>query len=468
MSNFAIKKAINVSAYSLSFFATLYILLFVNEKGFEFLCLLPLTFGVCYYLLSKTFKNSTLILFYACFTGVSFLRYVVGPFLLCFTNDYYGRLMHAHPSISSLHIATYLMIYELIVCSSVVYFLSKKVAVIRNSSENLILPKSYFVYTTFVILTCLLVFFNPQVLFFFSFAVWGMNRIDISQLSPIAQVTIMLAISAKFILFWVLLSIVKAKYDKSKSGFWAIGGFIITLIFGFIYYGGNRAQFLFSLITSLYLFSLFFPKLKNFVIVLSIIAGIVVLSFITDQRKYTDTYFYEKGIKNKVLNISQTITAYFGGLTNVAFGVEMAEQYTDRNKVEQLAKDVILPIVGLNKIIRFEDREISNTLFNYVFFQSKKNISQILPSIAHGYYLGGLVLCVVIDIIQLLFVFFLVFLLKKTRRMELVFLFNIVLFRFSLMFGQNISQQINGIAMQLVIPICVFWLNNHILLTKKN
>ena len=468
MSYSLIKLIAKILLFSMSFCATIYLLLSVDEEGFEYVWLLPLSFGLCFFLLCEAIERGRLILFYSFFTGVSFLRYVLGPFLLCYSNDYYGKIMYAHPSIFALHTATYLMVFELIACSLFIYLLSKKNSSMHNPSDDLILPRSYFVYICFIFLALLFVLFNPKILLFFSFGIWGMNEIDISTLTPIAQITIMLAISGKFILFWILLSAIKNQHDKSNFKFvWVTLAFIVTFLLGFIYYGGNRAQFLFSLITSFYLFALFFPKLKGFIIITSLFFGTIVISFITDQRNYFDYYSYEKGGKNIVLNTSQAITAYLGGLTNVAIGVDMTERYSDRNKVEQLVKDIILPIVGLNKIIPFENKEMSNTLFNYTFFNSRNNYSQILPSIAHGYFLGGMFFSVIIDFVQLLFVFYLIFLLKRTHRMELVFIFNIVLFRFSLMFGQNITQQINGIAMQLMLPMSVYWLNNRFSLTRK-
>lgn len=454
--------------FSLSFLASLYLLLFVNEEGFELIWILPITFGISFFFLNKSIERGRLVLFYSFFTGVSFLRYVVGPVLLCYTEDYYGKLMNIHPSIQALHTATYLMTYELIICSLFIYFFSKKFNGSIQKSVNLTLPNSYFIYLVYIFIASLFVAFNPTTLLFFSFGIWGMNEIDISLLTPMAQTAIMLAISGKIVLFWFLLSFIKTKYDTSRFPFvWEFLGLVVTLFLGLIYYGGNRAQFLFSLITSLYLFTLFFPKLKNVIVVLSFIFGTMVFSFITDQRNYADFYSYEKGMRNKVLNTSQTITAYFGGVTNVAIGVEMAERFSEKKLISQLSQDILLPVVGLNKIIPFENRELSNTLFNYVFYNSKKNISQILPSIAHGYFLFGPLFCVLIDIVQLLFVFLLTRLLKRTNRMELVFVFNIVLFRFAIMFGQNITQQINGIAMQLVIPMCIYWLNNRINFVKN-
>ena len=468
MNSEIVKQFVKYSIILLSFITALYLLLCVDEEGFEYIYLLPLTFCVCYLFLHKAVEKIKLILFFPCFAGVAFLRYVAGPFLLCYSNDYYGKIMYAHPSIFGLHSATFLMIYELIVCTFLIYFFSKKNDGYTDNSSHLILPQSYFVYIVFIFIAAAFVFLNPSVIFFFSFGVWGMKDVELSQLSPIAQTAIMLAICAKFVLFWVLLSIIKHKHDVSTIPFvWKSCGVVITLIFGFIYYGGNRAQFLFSLITSFYLFILFFPSLKKVVVPLLLIFGTIVFTFITDQRNYFDYYSYEKGTKNKVLNTSQTITAYFGGLTNVAIGVDMATKFADKNKGAQLFKDVFLPIVGLNKIIPFEDRVTTNALYNYVFFNSNKNVSQILPSIAHGYFYGGFVFCILFDVIQLFFVFLLASLLKKTCRMELVFVFNIILLRFSILLGQNITQQINGIAMQLMLPICVFWLNNRLTFTRK-
>lgn len=468
MSYEIIKKLISGSILLLSLFSTFYLLLFVNEEGFEFIWVLPLTFGLCYPFLSKAVENEQLTIFFSFFTGVSFLRYVAGPFLLSYTNDYFGLIMNVRPSIHALHVATYLMVYELIACSLIVYFFSKRQFFQSKAPSYLTLPKSYLFYMVFVFISALFVLRNPSIIYFFSFGIWGMNDLELSTLTTSAQATIMLAISAKFVLFWILLSWIKSKHDSSNFPFlWKFLGAVVTFILGFLYYGGNRAQFLFSLISSFYIFILFFPNLKRIVILLSFVFGAIVLSFMTDQRNYFDYYSYEKGTRNKILNTSQTITAYFGGLTNVAIGVDMAERFPDRRNGSQVLRDVLLPVVGLNKLITFEKKETSNTLFNYVFFNSKKVTSQILPSIAHGYFFFGPIFCVLMDVLQFIFIFFLIIILKKTRRMELVFIFNVVLFRFSLMFGQNITQQINGIAMQLVLPMCVYWLNNQISLTRK-
>lgn len=463
-----IKYLTNNSIVLLSILASFYLFLFANERGFEIVWILPLVFGLCYPLLYKVVKNNKLLLFFPAFITVAFLRYVVNPFLLCYTDNYFPPVMSISPQASSLYTAVYLMSYELVFCSLLIYFLFRKKDFEDGKMPNLVLPKSYLIYVIFILFTCLLVALNSNIIYFFSFGVWGMDDFELSSLSPIAQMAIMFTITSKFILFWFLLSVIKKRYDQSNWPFvWKLLGFIVTLVLGFIYYGGNRAQFLFSLITHLYIFIIFFPSLKKIVITVSLLLGLIVLSFMTDQRNYHDYYSHEKGVKKKSLAYAQMTSLYFGGVTNVAVGVEMADKYSEINKGYQLFKDVTLPIVGLNKLIYYDNKESTNTLFNRVFFNSKNNVSQILPSIAHGYFYGGLVFCVLIDFIQLLFVFYLTILLKKANRMEFVFIFNIVLFRFSLMFGQNIIQQLNGITMQLILPICVYWLNNKFSLLKS-
>lgn len=463
-----IKQLINYSIIFLSFLVAFYLFLFVEEKGFEFICVLPLVFGLCYPFLHKSVENNKMLLFFPAFIVVAFLRYVVNPFLLCYTKNYFGQVMNHYPPMNSLHVATYLMSYELIACSFFILFFFRRRANEFEKKPDLVLTNSYLFYVTFILLALVFIVLNPNVIYFFSFGVWGMNDFELSSISPFAQLTIMFAITAKFVLFWVLLSAIKKQHDQSKwPSVWKFMGFIVTFVLGFIYYGGNRAQFLFSLITHLYIFIILFPNFKKIVITISVVLGMIVLSFITDQRNYSDYYSHEKGVKKSALEYAQLTSLYFGGITNVALGVEMVDQYSDINKGYQLFKDVSLPIVGLNKLISFDDRESTNTLFNRVFFNSKWNTSQILPSIAQGNFYGGPVLCVLIDFIQLFFVFYLTILLKKTNRLELVFIFNVVLFRFSLMFGQNIIQQINGIAMQFVLPMSVYWMNNRFISNKK-
>lgn len=458
----------NIALKISSIFSFAYLLLNTDEPGFEFVFTLPIVFLLCYLFLREFVEFNTNVLFFPFFIGVSFLRYVVGPFLLCFSGVFFGENIAYHLSVESIRISIFLMNYELVICSIVLCFLfNKNKKICKVESNQILLPQTYFFYMFFVVVTLLFVLVNPESLMFFSIAVWGMNGIDPSSFSTLAQITIMLMICSKFILFWVILCKIKERYDVSNFPLaWEILGFVVTCFFGSVYYGINRAQFLFSLITSFLIFILLFPRTKKIVVVFATILGIFICSYMTEQRNYFDAYSYEKGARAKILNASQTIASYFGGVGNVAVGVDMSSVYAADATFTQLMKDVLLPIVGLNKIVVFDNRMTSNNLFNYVFFNSKTNTSQILPSIAHGYFFFGPVFCILLDVIQLMFVFLLMKILAKTRRMELLFLVNVVLCRFSLMFGQNITQQINGIAMQMVLPLVVFFINDRISLVR--
>ena len=53
------------------------------------------------------------------------------------------------------------------------------------------------------------------------------------------------------------------------------------------------------------------------------------------------------------------------------------------------------------------------------------------------------------------------------KRVELIYLLNIVIMRLGILFGQNITQQINGLSMQLMLPIIVYYLNNKMVYRKS-
>lgn len=459
----------------LSFFSSIYIYDNVSKPGFEMMWILPLTFMLCTHMLINkcyTIKNT---LFFVAFTIIAFLRYVAGPALLVITDDYFGQILRSRPSIDALQTAAWLMSYELVVCTLVfVFFPFKPIdkfnrEVPGQKTNDYILPKRTGIYILLTLSVIVLAILFPRSLQFFSFATFGMNMIDLSSLNVLEQGTIMLLICARFFLFIVIISYLKKQSDKFDGRNRTIDflGIVITLVFGVIYYGGNRAQFIFIFACTVYVYLKLFPKNKSAIYTISAVMLMFVLTFMTDERGYYDYYSKYSGVEKFLFNASETIASYFGGITNVAVSIDMKAEFAHKIGVTQFLKDLTVPIVGINNLINFPDRVMTNELFNYQFFASTKNVTQILPSIGHGYFFFGFAGAPIIDIVQLLIVRKLYFIQEKTNRIELVYLFNVVILRFAIIFGQNISQQINGLSMQLMLPIVIFYLNEKISLRSK-
>jgi len=460
----------------LCFFVVLYTLCMPKPEGLLWLFLLPFTFALIFPILYKISWSSKNSLFFIAFSCVSFLRYVVEPFLHVFTNDYSGPRIRITIHSNSWFVAIFLMVYELVITAIVLYVflnkMKKKQKLIVNQVSNgtqYTLVGKYTIYNILFLVTAVAVLMYPDALSYFSFLNFGMQGVDLSELTTMTQITIMLLVTSKLLGFPVLISIIKKKHDKSPNKFfYEFLAFIITILSGATYYGGNRAQFLFSIIYSVYVFLVLFPKHKKLVLTSTVVLGIFILLFMTEERNYGEVYTNTTGFKRTILEFLDTINQYFGGLTNVATSVQLKAHFTDKQNIFQLIKDCLIPIVGINKLIPFNDLLISNTFFNYIFFNGTRNVTQILPSIGHGYFIFGFAFAPILDVIQLIIAYKLYTILNKTNRIELVYIFNIVLMRFSLMFGQNITQQINGLSMQLMLPIIVYAINNKFVLRNKD
>lgn len=436
------------------------------KNNYELLWLLPLTFCLCApKLLNITFNTKKTLFFYG-FVIVSALRYVAGPLLMVLSGEYVGEMVKTTVSAQDIKISIVLMVYELIVCTVFLVLFpfdkqSKKE--IDSPETDIALPQRTGIYMMFFMVTLVAVVLFPNSLSFFSFGTFGMREIELSDMSFFEQATIMLLICSKLLVFTTILSAIKKRERLYKANIILdVLGLAVTLFFGLIYYGGNRAQFIFSFVCSIYIYTLIFPKNKKIIYACSAIIIIPVIIFMTQQRNYFDYYSSYSGGKNYLLNLSQTVTAYFGGQGNVAVSVKMASQYSGFNTISQFFKDLTVPLVGINKILPLGDGRITNSFFNMTFFKTIEGTSQILPSIGHGYFFFGLLGAPIIDVIQLIIVRNLYALQQKNNRIEMIYLFNIVILRFSLMFGQNISQQMNGLSMQLMLPAIVYYFNNKI------
>ena len=467
---------IELLCLSLSAFLAVYIGFNVEQSGFELLWILPVTFACCFHVLLKCVLTSKNTLFYYVFIAAAMVRYVVGPFLHVYTGEYIDRYAKSIPASDTLTKAICLMAYELLVCTVFLWFMMKreKKQEIRGGKmhvRHIIMPKRTWLYVLFVVVTGVMMVMFPDALMYFSFFTFSsLASVDmLSTFGLMTQITIMLMITAKYLVFIMVIGYLHKKYERARTykALIEFCAYIFALLCGVTYYGSNRIQFLINLICSIYIFFLLFSKNRKKYFLVSALCGVVVLLYMTEQRGYGDNYYYESGFKKTLFSLNQMIMEYLGGVDHVAIAIEMRDNYADYRSIGQLIRDFMVPVVGINKILGFHNGMIANNLFNFQFFAHTNNVTQILPSIGHGFFYLGFLLAPMVDVFQLWIVLRLIKIHNTKQQIELIFLINIVIIRLGLMFGHNISQQMNGFSMQLMLPMIVYFFNRVLILKKE-
>lgn len=454
-----------ILVFIVAIISSFYIAYNVNHPGYDLLFLLPLTYGCVFtfFISPILFKKSNM--FIAVFTAVSFTRYVILPVLIVFSGWYGGRSV-VPPLPSSFDLALKLMIYELIVVSIVIYFLFRKLKIykkpqIQNSEVKL--PENMFFYIVFVIFSLVLLGITPEAIRTFAFIIPSESMIDFGEGSTLVTITTYCLITSKYIVFLLLISFLYKKYLSSKDKIYIWLSFLVVFLNISIIFGDNRSDFIITSIVSIILFYKLYPKQSKVPIIFIIFVMVFMTGYITSHR---NTVTYTRG-EDPILDLTDTLQIYLGGPYNVAIATEVAELNADARTLSNLIYDLLRPAIGFNVIFKKLDGfEFSNYLFNYRIFYSD-HVSQIMPMIGQGYFYFGFIFSHLFIIGFIIFVYFLIKILQKQNRLELIFFLSIPITRMGFAMGQNAGILINDTSFFLLLNLIVYYLNNKIVLTRS-
>jgi len=451
--------------------ASLALGLFVENEEFKLIWLLPISYMICFNVyLFKSFINNKVKIFRMVFITVGFLRYIVAPICMMLTKDYSNVSAVYIPSAIQIKDAIFLMCYEIFIYTAFLFVID-----ISNKKNNarisdVKITSNRLMYYLFIALTGALIIMNPVALSYFTFIIPKNNELTtaatLSGGNIMIQIAIMCSIVSKSLIFIMMISWCKNKYDKSDKKQYVFLAIVVTLINACIYYGISMSQFLFNLIASMTIFFLLFPQYKKIAIITISIMGIIILFVMNVARNRYDFYENEEGIQKLLLTTQTKIEGYFGGINNVAIGLETANQYSENRNIENLLFDFIRPIVGVNILVKDMDLLYSNVYFNYTYFQDDMT-AVIFPTITQGYFYFGYMFSPLLGILLIYISVRLEQAIIRTRKLEYIFFFSISLMRLGTLMGANINLQINDLSMQILVPIILIYLNDKIVYRRR-
>lgn len=445
---------------------TIFVAYNYSNTSYKLLCLLPISFYICYILFFSRNLNNIKEFNYT-FVIVAFCRYVIMPVLIVLGGRYTGR-SPVTPNTDSFNRAFILMIYELVVCSISIYVMNKKLMRNKNkiteesNIENLQIPQNYFIYFLFIFIVLISIFIRPNTIKAFNFISPKEKIYNYNDFKLIDQIIILATISAKQFIFLILMIACNKKYKKTNKKIYIILSAVFVVLNCIFYFGSNRSDFILNLITSAYLFGLLYKKYIKVMFVSTGVIGVSILMLITQARTFQNI---SEG-QNKYYEMADNFQAYLGGPYNVALAIETLKEYPQARSLKTLAYDFTRSTLGLNIFVRNINWKSADKFFNMRMYYSD-HTAQILPMIGEGYIIFGDIFSPLIEIFFICLVLYLKKICMKQNRIELIFFFTITLVRLGFIMCQNSSIQMNDLSFNLFLPITIISLNNKIGLKKQ-
>lgn len=444
--------------------ASYYILNNVNHNGYELLFVLPILFGLMFALfLLPTMLRLNNIYIYA-FIIISYVRYVVSPFLITYTGLYEGRSL-VSPMYSSIEVALKLMMYELIIVSLAHWIVFKNYKNENNKITNNECQKTYssnnFVYILFVTLIFGISLIFPVSLQSFNFFSIAPSYIKVHELNSFNLLIFYSLIVSKFIIFVLIIKRLHLQYQLNKNLIYPFLSFIWLVINLGIIYGNNRADYVVTSIASILIFNYLFPKYgKIFILPLVLIFGIV-LSGINSFRNHASY----SGELDWIKDLAYTLQIYLAGPYNVAISYEVSLINESSRNLLNLMYELLRPLFGINVLMQNIDYQTTVEFFNQRIFFTEQ-ISQIIPMIGQGYFYFGFVFSPIFSVLFIFLVKTLMNIKEKSNDLVLKFFLLVPIIRLSFLTSQNSVILINDISFFLSIFIMVYYFNKKISLQK--
>lgn len=457
--------AVAVAMLSFGTYASVQINNHVAFNGYEKLYLLPLLYMFLFIFILNPLLFSRFNTFLMTYSAVSFLRYMILPFLIVESGWYIGR-SPVNPLSSSFELAIELMLWELLLAMLAVglFFGRKKVLRLKmNETKKVALPESYTVYVAYILISIVVLALAPEVVNSFAFIMPHDNMIDIGAAGFKTSIAQFVLITAKYILFLLMMTAIYRQYEKAPSFLWIFISFLIVLLNICILFGDNRSDFLISAIASLYLFyRLYVKRALPFIIGTTVLLFIVFMNITT----YRNTVTITNGV-DRLVDVTDTLQIYAGGPYNVAMATELSQYFPYAATAGNFLYDLARPFIGLNIFLRDVDGfQFSNYLFNYrIYFDD--HVAQILPMVGQGYFYSGFLFAPFLDIVFVAIAYMLYRIMMKGNRIELIFFLSIPITRIGFMMGQNGSILLNDISFTLLLNILIYVANNYVVLKRR-
>ena len=297
-----------------------------------------------------------------------------------------------------------------------------------------------FIYIIFMIVSLLLFLLLPSVRETVSFLIiktdsTGRGTEDVSSFVVLVRMFLQLSLLLLFVLtsFYFY-----KKYLNANKVIYIIIPLIIGLINISLIIGERRSIQLYTLISVLVIISLLFKRHKLKINILITIAGLVILLLMTLYKELYIFNFdsYSAALNSKSMskiNFVDQLQSYFYGPHNVGASIDYLNYYT--GSIKGFFYDLARSTSGLNVFVN-KDSLITSQSFNKLIYGNKQLTGHLISSAGYGYIYFGPILFPLILIFNITLASITEILIKKTNKLEIIFIGTFIYMRIATsMFG---------------------------------
>lgn len=346
--------------------------------------LLPVFFIFFNIIFPKLFilaKNRTIYFIY--FT-ISFLRYSFTPFLFILSGKEYHNYMLKSVSEESIKIACFFMIIELFVSMFFINLFSQKNLPLKIDRYK-ISNNNFLIFILIAIIGIFLAF--PTLILRYNFILipeeFIKPELDFSGSGIISILSDYILIIPPIISLSFFVKKYYTYYNK-KYIYWVLLSLIPFLLF---FKGISRFSALLPAIAWGITFIMIFPKFKKLIATIIMACALIVMISVSLFKQFG----YHSGNQNELtINLAEiaiTFNAYFAGLLNVAYTIELADIYNLPSGFTLLVNDFLKNLAFFSSF-----SETSNTsayFFNNFIYSQSGQADQIIPIVGQSYLYFG-------------------------------------------------------------------------------
>lgn len=461
----SIKSLVSIVLVSLCCMISLFISLDAENDIYKLIWILPIAYSICFTTMLYPMVTKHRSIFTITLLIMSFIRYVMLPAGMVLASKYSGK-SPSDPSLSSVNTAVFMMIYELVALSMLLFHLTgKQAASIQNlkndeQEEKLFSNQDYksgfIVFGAFFALTIALVAMIPHTIQNFNFITptdsTTKNMVSIRTIEQIS--TVCLSVTKQFCALFIAFRCYE-KYQLTRNNIWSSIALIAMLLNACIYTGTNRSDFILMVIASFVIYTTLFPSKKRQTTIIMVALLGVAVPALSAYRKagIIDT---NSGVQGVINSFTDIMWGYSGGPYNVAIAYEAAHMYPEGRNILNFFYDFLRPTFGLNLLMQKIHLTYSNVYFNYRYYMEEK-VTQILPMVGEGYFYFGIIGCPIITMIF----GWLGIKLSTIRKMStdpfVVYFLTITCCRLGFIMGQNATIQMNDLSFNLFVPLLLIY-----------
>lgn len=346
--------------------------------------ILPTVYLLTNIIFPKALYLSNKRLIYFVFNITCYIRYTVIPLLFVLAGNEYQNYLIKEPSKNALGLAAMIMTMELIVSLFMIQVLSKK-----NTKQSLNIGhsknKNFFLWFVALISVIFLLMF-PELRVKFNFiSVPEVLEIPEFKSSLIA----LFGIVADYILVLPPIIVIAIYARKSKSNLYSIFTLLLILApFLLFFKGVSRFSALLPALAWILTLNRVFPQYRKIITNIILLLASIVFISVSLYKQFASQSLSE--ISSSSFNYSATLAnfnAYFSGLFNIAYGVDISVIYSNMNGLSLFTNDFFRNIAFFSYISDSENTTV--IIYNNYLYNNIGSIDQIIPLISQGYlYLG--------------------------------------------------------------------------------